>query len=83
MDPAWGTLDHYFGITSDQLAGVTLASPESPTPANLAGQSPVGQAGSVASFTDWRRSPVFWLAVFAVFALGMIHLEGHVEAALG
>lgn len=80
---SWGTLDHYFGISGPALQAQAVSSSESPTPKAAAGESPVGRTGTVSSFTDWRRSPVFWLAVLAVFALGMIHLEGHVDAALG
>lgn len=73
---SWGELDHYFGISSDQLRG------EAPTPVNVAGPGPAGSPGTYASFTDWRRSPVFWLAVFSVFALMMIHAEGAVAVRL-
>lgn len=83
MAADFGTLEHYFGVSSDELQAQTLASPEAPKPRQFAGPSPVGSPGTVASFTDWRRSPVFWLAVFAVFALGMIHLEGAVRARVG
>lgn len=80
---AWGELDHYFGVSSDALQAQTRGSSEAPTYTSQAGPSPVGSPGTVASFTDWRHSPVFWLAVFSVFALGMIHLEGAVGARLG
>jgi hypothetical protein len=73
---AWGELDHYFGVSSDQLR-----SNAAPT-RNVAGPSPTGSPGTYASFTDWRRSPVFWVAVFAVFALAMIHAEGAVAVRL-
>lgn len=75
-------LDDYFGVNSDELQAVTIASSESPTPTGFAGHPTTGPEGVVNSLTDWRRSPVFWLAVFAVFALGVIHLEGHIGAAL-
>jgi hypothetical protein len=75
-------LDDYFGIDSAALSAIDRRSPESPTFSTAAGESPVGQTGTIASFTDWRRSPVFWLAVFAVFALGYIHAEGSVRLAL-
>jgi hypothetical protein len=72
--------EDYFGITSDQMAAADALSPQSPNHTYVAGSRPGGQLGTVASFTEWRRSPVFWLAVFGVFALGMIHLEGSVRA---
>ena len=70
----------FFGISAEQQQALDNSSPNSPTYTRQAGTRPGGQVGTVASFTDWRRSPVFWLAVFAVFALGMIHLEGSVRA---
>lgn len=73
----WGSVDHYFGVSSEQLQGQAAPS------RNVAGQAPTGSPGTYASFTDWRRSPVFWLAVFSVLALGMIHLEGAVGARIG
>jgi hypothetical protein len=76
------SLDDYFGKSGAQLQAETRFSSEAPTPSSMAGPPPGGTAGLVPSFTDWRGSPVFWLAVFAVFALGMIHLEGNVKAAL-
>jgi hypothetical protein len=75
-------LDDIFGVSGDQLQAMDNASPNSPTYTKQAGTAPGGQTGTVASFTDWRRSPVFWLAVFAVFALGYLHVEGSVKAAL-
>lgn len=77
------SLDDYFGISGDTLQAQTLASAEAPTPSKIAGPSPITGGSPSSSFTDWRRSPMFWLAIFAVFALGMIHLEGNVKAALG
>ena len=74
--------EDYFGVTSDQMAVADALSPESPNHTYVAGTRPGGQVGTVSSFTDWRRSPVFWLAVFALFALGSIHLEGSVRAKL-
>jgi hypothetical protein len=76
------TLDDYFGIDGNTLGALDRLSPESPTHLAAAGEHPSGQRGTVSAFTDWRRSPVFWVAVFAVFALGYIHLEGHVRVAL-
>lgn len=76
------SLEDVFGIQGDTLTALDSRSPESPTFTRVAGENPVGQSGTVASFTDWRRSPVFWLAVFAVFALGYIHLETNVRMAL-
>ena len=76
------SLDDYFGISGEQLQAQTRASSEAPLSTYQAGPSPVGRPGTVASFTDWRNSPVFWLAVFAVFALGMLHAEGAVKVAL-
>lgn len=75
-------LEDYFGINGDQLQAQTTSSSESPTPTYVAGPHPTGAAGTVGSLTDWRRSPVFWLAVFSIFALGMIHAEGRVALAL-
>lgn len=75
-------LDDYFGITSEQLQAQTHVSSNAPVTTSQAGPHPAGQPGVVPSFTDWQHSPVFWLAVFAVFALGMIHVEGSVKAAL-
>lgn len=77
------SLDDYFGLNGDTLQAQTRASSEAPTPSHIAGPAPLaGGGGPSASVIDWRRSPVFWLAVFGVFALGMIHLEGSVKAAL-
>ena len=76
-------LEDYFGTNAASLASQTRSSSEAPTPLHGAGAGPGGQSGSgLVSFTDWRHSPVFWLAVFSVFALGMIHAEGHVRMAL-
>lgn len=75
-------LEDVFGIDSSQLQAQTIASPEAPTPTSFAGHAQGGQPGLVAAFTDWRRSPMFWVALFAVIALGYIHLEGSVRVAL-
>ena len=76
------TYEDYFGVSPDAQAGLDRLSPQSPNSSYNAGEAPTGRAGTVASFTDWRRSPVFWLALFAVLALGIIHLEGNVRLAL-
>jgi len=80
----FGTLESYFGTSSDELRAQTQASKNAPSPTRYAGASPVGQTGNTqASLTEWRVSPVFWLAVFAIFALSMIHLEAGVRARIG
>ena len=76
------SLDDYFGVNSNQLQTQTRNSSEAPLSTYQAGTSPVGAPGTIAAFTDWRNSPVFWLALFAVFTLGMVHLEGTVKASL-
>lgn len=76
------TLEDVFGIGGDQLAMTNGRSAEAPTYSAQAGPSPVGSPGTYAAFTDWKHSPVFWLAAFAIVALGIIHLEGNVSAAL-
>ncbi len=75
-------LEDYFGIDGNTLGTLDQVSSNSPTHLATTSEQPGGQPGVVASFTDWRRSPVFWLAVFAVFALGYIHAEGSVRLAL-
>lgn len=72
----WGTLSHYYGIDSHELRG------EAAPTSYVAGPAPYGSPGTYAAFTDWRHSPVLWLAVFAIFALAMIHAEGAVAVRL-
>jgi len=76
------TIEDYFGITGESLAASDAISPNAPTYTKQTGELPTGQRGTVSSFTDWRRSPIFWLAVFGVFALGYIHLESSIRVAL-
>lgn len=76
------TIEDIFGISSDQLQSADRNSPEAPATRYVAGPSPIATGNPTDHLNAWRSSPVFWLAAFAVFALGILHLEGRVSGEL-
>ncbi len=76
------TIDEIFGISGESLAAQNRNSPEAPQTRYPAGPSPITTGGPTDHLSGWRESPVFWLAVFAFIALGVLHLEGRISGEL-